>query len=256
MSEQRFAGRIAFITGAASGLGKASALRLAREGARMMLFDLDAKGLQDVLAQCPGSLSYVGDASSSADINAAAELALGTLGPAEYLVASAGINGIPKQAIDYTEAEWDKLFDINVKGSWLAAKALIPQIRQVGKGSIVLMSSTAGLGGSRFLAAYSASKGAVTMLAHSLALNHAHEGIRVNCVCPGTIDTPMAQQMFVRAAELGGLTPPTPETMRARIPMGRFGLADEIADAVLYLLSDAASYTTGVALPVDGGLKA
>ncbi|MVW70010.1 MULTISPECIES: SDR family NAD(P)-dependent oxidoreductase [unclassified Bordetella] len=256
MSEQRFAGRVAFVTGAASGLGKATALKLAREGARLMLFDRDAKGLQDVQAQCPGSVSYVGDASSSADVNAAAAASREALGPAEFLVTSAGINGIPKMAVDYTEEEWDKLFDVNVKGSWLAVKALVPQMRELGKGSIVLMSSTAGLGGSKFLAAYSASKGAVTMLARSLALNHAHEGIRVNCVCPGTIDTPMAQEMFVVASQMGGAAPPTVDQFRTRIPMGRFGLADEIGDAVLYFLSDAASYTTGVTMPVDGGLKA
>ncbi|HEY0297540.1 MAG TPA: SDR family oxidoreductase [Bordetella sp.] len=256
MSEQRFAGRVAFVTGAASGLGRASAVMLAREGARMMLFDRDAAGLKDVQALCPGSIVHVGDASVAADVSAAAELSRKALGPAEFLVASAGINGIPKQAIEYTEEEWDRLFAINVKGPWLACKAIIPQMRELGKGSIVLFSSTAGLAGSGFLPAYSASKGAVALFARSLALNHAREGIRVNCVCPGTIDTPMAQQMFVQAAELGGAAPPTVDVMRNRIPMGRFGLAEEIADAVLYFLSDAASYTTGVTMPIDGGLKA
>lgn len=256
MSEQRFAGRVVFVTGAASGLGKASALRLAQEGARMMLFDRNAAGLKDMEAQCPGSISYAGDASLAADVNAAAELSRKTFGPAELLVASAGITGVPKPAVDFTEAEWDQIFDINVKGSWLAVKALVPQMRELGKGSIVLFSSTAGLGGSGFMPVYSASKGAVAMLARSLAINHARENIRVNCVCPGTIDTPMAQQMFEQATALGGPMPPTMDVMRNRIPMGRFGQADEIADAVLYLLSDAASYTTGVALPIDGGMKA
>jgi len=256
MSERRFAGRVVFVTGAASGLGKASALRLAQEGARMMLFDRNAAGLKDMEALCPGSISYAGDASLAADVNAAAELSRKTFGPAELLVASAGITGVPKPAVDFTEAEWDQVFDINVKGSWLAVKALVPQMRELGKGSIVLFSSTAGLGGSGFMPVYSASKGAVAMLTRSLAINHARENIRVNCVCPGTIDTPMAQQMFVQATAVGGPMPPTMDVMRNRIPMGRFGQADEIADAVLYLLSDAASYTTGVALPVDGGLKA
>lgn len=256
MSESRFQGRVAFVTGAASGLGKASALRLARDGAKLMLFDRDAAGLEAIRALCPDAATYVGDASLAADVNAAAELSRQTFGPAEFLVASAGINGIPKPAIDYTEEEWDRLFDVNVKGAWLAVKALVPQMRELGKGSIVLFSSTAGLGGSGFLPAYSASKGAVALLARSLALNHAREGIRVNCVCPGTIDTPMAQEMFVKAGELGGVAPPTVDVMRNRIPMGRFGQADEIADAVMYFLSDAASYTTGVTMPVDGGLKA
>src|SRR3546814_1200494 len=124
MSESRFQGRVAFVTGAASGLGKASALMLARDGAKLMLFDRDAAGLEEIQALCPGAISYVGDASVAADVNAAAELSRQTFGPAEFLVASAGINGIPKPAIDYTEEEWDRLFDVNVKGAWRAGKEI------------------------------------------------------------------------------------------------------------------------------------
>src|SRR3546814_6382245 len=116
--------RVAFVTGAASGLGKASALMLARDGAKLMLFDRDAAGLEEIQALCPGAISYVGDASVAADVNAAAELSRQTFGPAEFLVASAGINGIPKPAIDYTEEEWDRLFDVNVKGAWRAGKEI------------------------------------------------------------------------------------------------------------------------------------
>ncbi|MES2530540.1 MAG: SDR family oxidoreductase [Pseudomonadota bacterium] len=248
----RFEGRIAAVTGAASGLGKASALALAQQGARVLLFDRDAEGLAATAARCPGSVTVVGDASSAADVARAAETARRTLGPVELLAAAAGILGPAKPAIELEEAEWDRLFAVNVKGPWLAARAFVPQMREVGHGAIVLFSSTAGLVGSPFLSAYSASKGAVTMLTRSLALNHAAERIRVNCVCPGTINGPMTEASFAQAGD-GDAQLARAQRMLSGIPLGRFGEADEIAAAVLYLLSDDAAFTTGIALPVDGG---
>ncbi|CAN5449618.1 SDR family oxidoreductase [soil metagenome] len=248
----RFEDRIAAVTGAASGLGKATALALAQQGARVLLFDRDAEGLAATAAHCPGSVSVVGDASSAADVARAAETARRTLGPVELLAAAAGILGPAKPAIELEEAEWDQLFAVNVKGPWLAARAFVPQMREVGHGAIVLFSSTAGLVGSPFLSAYSASKGAVTMLTRSLALNHAAERIRVNCVCPGTINGPMTEASFAQAGE-GDARLARAQRMLSGIPLGRFGEADEIAAAVLYLLSDDAAFTTGIALPVDGG---
>ncbi|WPB55775.1 SDR family oxidoreductase [Xylophilus sp. GOD-11R] len=248
----RFTGRIAAITGAASGLGRATALMLAQEGARMMLFDRDAAGLAITAEGCPGSITLVGDATSAADLERAAALARTELGPVEFLVPAAGVLGPAKPAIELEEEEWDRLFAINVKGPWLAARAFIPQMREIGQGSIVLFSSTAGLVGSPFLSAYSASKGAVTMLTRSLALNHAAENIRVNCVCPGTINGPMSQASFALAGE-GEAQLARAAVMKSRIPMNRFGEPDEIAAAVLYFLSDAAGFTTGAALPIDGG---
>ncbi|QWF36944.1 SDR family NAD(P)-dependent oxidoreductase [Bordetella hinzii] len=250
--DKRFEGRVAFVTGAGAGLGRESALMLAAEGARLILLDRDAAGLQETAAQCPGALSLVGDAASAEDVRRAAALALEQLGPVEFLVAAAGIVGPAKPAIEVSEEEWDRLFAVNVKGPWLAVKAVVPQMRELGRGSIVLFSSTAGLVGSPFLSAYSASKGAVTLLTRSLALNHAAENIRVNCVCPGTIDTPMARGSFAQAGDAAAQQERA-DVMRSRIPMGRFGQAREIATAVLYFLSDGAGFTTGTALPIDGG---
>lgn len=252
MTNERFKDKVAVVTGAASGLGKATALALAREGARVLLFDRDAEGLASTAAECPGSVCVTGDASVAADVARAAEVARRELGPVELLAAAAGILGPAKPAIELEEHEWDRLFAINVKGPWLAARAFVPQMRELGKGSIVLFSSTAGLVGSPFLSAYSSSKGAVTMLTRSLALNHAAEGIRVNCVCPGTINGPMSNASFAMAGD-DAAQARRAQTMLSRIPAGRFGEAEEIATAVLYLLSDAAGFTTGVALPVDGG---
>lgn len=248
----RFSGRVAAVTGAAGALGRATAIMLAREGGRVLLFDRDGAGLAETAAQCPGSLTAVGDVSSAADVERAARTARETFGPVEFLVAAAGVLGPAKILIDVDEVSFDRLFAVNVKGAWLAAKYFVPQMREVGRGSVVLFSSTAGIVGSPLLSAYSASKGAVTLLTRSLALNHAQENIRVNCVCPGTIDTPMAYANFAQAGDEAAQRERL-EAMKAKHPMNRFGTPDEVAAAVLYLLSDAAGFTTGVALPVDGG---
>jgi 2-keto-3-deoxy-L-fuconate dehydrogenase len=125
-------------------------------------------------------------------------------------------------------------------------------MREAGRGSVVLFSSTAGILGSPFLSAYSASKGAVVLLTRSLALNHAQENIRVNCVCPGTIEGPMTESSFMQAGDQAAQEERR-KVMRARHPMNRFGTAEEVANAVLYFMSDEASFTTGTALPIDGG---
>lgn len=249
---RRFEGRIAAVTGAASGLGRATALLLAQEGATLLLFDRDEAGLAATASECPRTVTVVGDASSAVDVARAEATARRELGLVEFLVPAAGVLGPAKVAVDVDEAEWDQLFAINVKGPWLAVRAFVPHMRELGHGAIVLFSSTAGMVGSPLLSAYSASKGAVTMLTRSLALNHAHENIRVNCVCPGTINGPMAEAMFARIED------PTAraarmEGMMAGIPMHRFGQPRDVAAAVAYLLGDDAGFTTGVALPVDGG---
>lgn len=250
---ERFQGRVAAVTGAAGALGRATAARLAAEGARLVLFDRDASGLATTAALCPDSVTVIGDVSRAQDVENAARAAQDAYGGVELLAAAAGIIGPAGPAIEVEEEEWDRLFSVNVKGAWLTARAFIPQMRARGGGSVVLFSSTAGLVGSRLLSAYSASKGAVTLLARSLALNHAAEGIRVNCVCPGTIDSPMTAGNIARAAHHEDGRRRMEESLLAMHPMNRFGTPEEVAEAVLYLLSDAASFTTGAALPVDGG---
>jgi len=251
----RFTDRVAMVTGAASGLGLATAAGLAREGARVVLFDQDAAGLAAARAACPASLAVQGDVTSADDLARATTLAA-ELGPVSLLVAAAGMLGPAMPVEQVSEAEWDRLFAVNVKGSWLAVRACLPMLRAAGvagqPGRIVLFASTAGLAGSATLPAYSASKGAVVMLTKSLALSHAAEGIRVNCVCPGSIETPMLAATFTAAGDAAAQAARA-AAFRARHPLGRFGQAAEVAEAVLFLLSDAAGYITGVALPVDGG---
>jgi NAD(P)-dependent dehydrogenase (short-subunit alcohol dehydrogenase family) len=248
----RFKGKIGAVTGAAGGLGRATATALAREGAKLLLFDRDAEGLKVTADLCPGSIAVTGDAASAKDVNEAARQAREKLGPVELLATAAGVLGPTTPAVDVDEETFDRMFAINVKGSWLAAKAFIPQMREIGRGSIVFFSSTAGLIGSMALPVYSATKGAVALLTRSMALNHAAEGIRINSICPGTIITAMTNSMFELAGNETARATRT-QTYLARTPIGRFGEPEEIADAVLYLLSDAASFTIGVNLPVDGG---
>src|SRR4051812_48709459 len=143
----RFVGKIAAVTGAAGALGRASAVGLAKEGAGILLFDRDETGLAQTAALCPGSVTVVGDATKPADVEHAARVARDTLGPVELLVAAAGMVGPSKIAIDVDEADFDEVFALNVKGPWLAAKYFIPQMREIGRGSVVLFSSTAGVQG-------------------------------------------------------------------------------------------------------------
>ena len=248
---QRFEGMIGIVTGAASGLDQRSAIMLAQEGARLVLFDRDAAGLAATAAMCPGAQAVTGDATSNADV-VRAVTAAAALGPIKLLATAAGILGPAKPLTDIDEADWDRLFDINVKGTWLALRAVLPHMRAAGGGAVVCFSSAAGLTGSETMPAYSASKGAVVMLTRSAARSEAHYGIRVNCVCPGSIDTPMLEATFAAADDPAARTA-REAAFKARHPLGRFGVAEEVAAAVTFLLSDAASFITGAALPVDGG---
>lgn len=245
----QFRGRVGLVTGAASGLGRSIALGLAAEGARLVLMDRDPAGLAEVAKHCPAAFSLVGDVSQGADM-ARAAAALDALGEVSLLVTAAGMLGPTVPLADVTEDAWDRLFAVNVKGTWLALKHVLPRMIAAGGGAVVTLASGAGLAGNATFPAYSASKGAVVLMTRSVAASHTAQGIRANCVCPGPIDTPMLRETFAAA---GDGAADREAFFRARNPMGRFGAADEVGAAVLFLLSDAASYINGVALPVDGG---
>lgn len=251
----RFNEKVALVTGAASGLGKDISISLAREGAaRVILMDLNEDGLREVAALVGASAQVivcdVSDPVSVAQSWQEAALSNGL----DVLVTAAGTIGSGADIEHCSAQEWDRIFAVNVRGTFLAVQQALPHLR-ARRGCVVTMGSTAGLAGSRALGPYSASKGAITMMSRSLALAHASQGVRVNCVCPGSINTPMLQATFDAAGDAHAAEA-RKATYLARYPLGRFGEACEITEAVLFLASDAASYMTGVSLPVDGGVLA
>ncbi len=251
-----FTGKTCVITGAASGLGRETAVLMAQAGANVVVLDLDAAGLGETEAACLEAghevLTMSVDVTKGDSLAVAADATRERFGAIHALINSAGTLGPSVPIVDCDEADWQRVFDVNVKGTFLAAKYYIALLRKGGGGAIVNFSSAAGLVGSNELGPYSASKGAVVLMTRSMALNHASEGIRVNCVCPASIDTPMLRATFEIAGDEEARRKRY-EKFLQRHPLGRFGTASEVARAVLFLASDDASFITGAALPVDGG---
>jgi len=249
----RFKGKRAVVTGAASGLGRAVARRLAAEGAVFVaLVDRDGKGLADTAAEMPdAAVPFVCDVSQAKDVDSAWK-DIGGRGGIDVLITAAGILGPACGVADCEPDDWDNVFAVNVRGTYLAVRGAVPLMRRRGGGAIVTFGSTAGLAGSQILGPYSASKGAVVLMTRSLAHSLAPDHIRANCVCPGSIETPMLEATFASAGDAAARTARA-AAMKARHPVGRFGKPDEVAAAVLFLASDEASFMTGVAMPVDGG---
>ncbi len=246
-------GRVGIITGASSGIGAATARVLAREGAKLVLTDLDDAAGQALAAEIGGVYVHH-DVTDDAAWPGVVDTAEKHFGRLDILVANAGI-GIMGPAIEMSLADWRRQMAINVDGVFLSVKYCIPAMRRAGNGgSIVMLSSVAGLRGSAGLAGYSASKGAVRLFAKSMALEcaQANDGIRVNSVHPGIIATPIWGKLPQRAnAALD------PEQIAASsVPMGKPGQAEEIANGILFLASDQSSHMTGSELVIDGGLTA
>ena len=245
----RLKGKVALISGGAKGQGKVEAQLFSKEGAKVILGDiLDdlgqevAKDIQDT----GGEATYVHlDVTNETDWKSSIEIVLKKYGRLDILVNNAGIL-IRKGIEDTTSEDWSRIMAINAKGAFLGIKSAIPVMRQSGGGSIINISSTAGLVASPSgSASYTATKGAIRLLTKSTAIQYAHENIRCNSVHPGPIDTDMIQD---------SITDPTKLTERMeRLPMGRFGTAEEVAFGVLYLASDESSFVTGSELVIDGG---
>ncbi len=251
----RFAGKSVVITGAASGIGRACALRLAEEGADIVGLDLSAEGLgalaAEVTARGARCETVVGSVADLDVVAAAIQRATDVFGGLDGLVNNAGIGG-PMQPFETVKsADFDKMISINLKPVWFGMQAACAPMRARGGGGIVNVASMAGLRPNRNHALYGMTKAAVISLTHHAAMDYARDNIRVNCLCPGPVETPIFEQM--RAA----LAPAAYESARVRVQhrtlMNRFGTAEEQAAAVAYLLSDEASFVTGIAMPVDGG---
>ena len=254
-------GKVALVTGGASGIGEACSLTLAREGASVVVTDVDAlrgKSLVETIVDSGGKAMFlkqdVTDEARWSEVIAETEKAYGRL---DVLVANAGI-GIMVPIVDMTLADWQRQNAINLDGVFLSVKYGIPAMRRGGKGgSIIMMSSIAGLRGSAGLAGYSATKGGVRLFAKSVALECAvaKDGIRVNSVHPGVIDTPIWGKLPTGATGAGHNRPIDPrERSLWMIPLGELGTAQDIADGVLFLASDASKHMTGTELVIDGGI--
>jgi len=248
-----FSGKVAFVTGAASGIGRATAVAFAREGADVVVADVAPEGAEQTVRMIEESggraLALRCDVSHAEDVKAALEKTVEQFGRLDCAFNNAGIEESKLTVEDFPVEYWDRIIGINLRGVFLCMKYEIPAMLRQGSGAIVNNSSIAGIVGLRGAPAYTASKHGVVGLTKTTALDFALKNIRINAVCPGLIDTPMVDQV-TRGSEEGR------QQLIALEPVGRMGKPEEIAAAVVWLCSDSASFITGHALPIDGGFLA
>lgn len=248
-----FSGQVALVTGGGAGIGRASALAFAAEGLQVVVSDIDAaggEGTVELIRAAGGEARFVRcDVTRDAEVKALLEATVAAYGRLDYAFNNAGIEIEKGRLAEGSEAEFDAIMGVNVKGVWLCMKHQLPLMLAQGGGAIVNTASVAGLGAAPKMSIYAASKHAVIGLTRSAAIEYAKKRIRVNAVCPAVIDT----DMFRRACEAD---PKKGEFAAAMHPVGRIGTVEEVAAAVLYLCCDDAAFTTGHALAVDGGATA
>jgi NAD(P)-dependent dehydrogenase (short-subunit alcohol dehydrogenase family) len=251
----RVSGKVAIITGAASGIGRGTAELFAEHGAQLVLVDRDGPGLESIRAQLAAQgtevWAFEGDVALAATIDGVVALALERFGQIDIVFNNAGI--MPTGDLtSYAESTWDQVLDVNVKSMFLMCKAVIPHMLERGQGSIVNTSSVMASLTEPGYEAYSSSKAAIIGLTKAIAVSYAERGVRCNCICPGWVETPMNQRL---ADEAGGIEKLRP-LIKAQQPLGRMATTREVGYAVLFLASDEASAVTGSALYVDGAASA
>lgn len=251
-SFMRLKNKVALITGGSSGIGEATALLFAKEGAKVAISGRNSERGASVAARIKaggGDAFFVRtDVSQAEDCRRAVDETLSTFGSLDILFNNAGVF-YPQTAMECSEKEWDEQIDVNLKGTFLMSKFALPAMIAQGHGVIINNSSGWGLVGGDRAVAYCASKGGVVLMTKAMAIDHGRQGIRVNCICPGDVETPM----LPLDAKMRGLKWEDYIAGCANRPLGRVGTVDEIAKAVLFLASDDSSFMTGTALVVDGG---
>lgn len=251
----RLAGKVALITGGGTGIGRAIALAFAREGAKVAVAGRRLEKLREVAGEIEGQggegLAIACDVARAEDAEGAVKQVVERFGLLNVLVNNAGaLNAATIEGI--TEEEWDGMMSINLKGPFLMSRAALPAFRKAGAGAIVNVGSILGLVAMKERAAYCASKGGVTMLTKAMALDHAQEQVRVNCICPSIVETELVKGLFA-AGEQGQML----KVARiASIPLGRIGRPGDVAELAVFLASEEAAWLTGAAIPLDGGLSA
>ena len=240
---------VALVTGASSGIGRATALAFAQAGACVVVAARREAELAETVRRVEQTggraLAVIADVSRAADVQRMVDTGIEAFGALHHAFLNAGIEGATTLLADYPEDTWDEVMDINLKGVFLCMKAVLPHLIRT-RGAIVNMSSVAGVSGGRMAAAYYAAKHGVVGLTRAAAVEYALQGVRINAVAPAVIETPMTERTFFHDAKF------TQHLMRLH-PMGRFGQAEEVAQAVVWLCSPGASFTTGHVLPIDGG---
>jgi NAD(P)-dependent dehydrogenase (short-subunit alcohol dehydrogenase family) len=246
---EKFNDKTAVVTGAGSGIGRASAIAFAKEGARVMVSDIDTKGGEETvnLIQAFGGVAqfFQCDVSKSNQVEGLMKEVIKSFGRLDFAVNNAGISMRPGLTADIDEEEWDRVISINLKSVWLCMKYEIPMMLNNGGGAIINMSSLAGIRGRAHTIAYSASKHGIIGMTKTAALEYAQKGIRINAICPGLTESGMTAGLSERS-ELA-------EKLIQKIPMGHMGLSENIADAVTWLCTDSTSFMTGQVIVVDGG---
>jgi NAD(P)-dependent dehydrogenase (short-subunit alcohol dehydrogenase family) len=249
---ERLEGKRTIVTGAANGIGRAIALRLASEGARVVIADVNEEDARGVAEEIDGeTLVRKTDVTQDGDVGALVERAVSEWGGLDVMVNNAGV-GVAGTAVTTTEEEYERVMDVCVRGTFLGMKHAIPAIKDAGGGSVINMSSVAALVGLVDRAVYSAAKGAIYSMTRASAIDHVGEGVRVNCIAPGTVDTPWVARIT------SGYDDPEEAraNMRARQPHGRLVTPEEIATMAAYLASDESASVIGACMVVDGGVTA